>query len=284
MHKVVNKIIDDRNLVNEFKAAGFQYIDNYNALNNINSNKPLFGLFADRGLPWALDDENKHRLSALTKVATKHLENDNGYFMLIEASQIDWAGHSNDIASAMAEMDDLAKTLEYLEVYVKENPNTLVVLTADHSTGGFTLAKDGKYEWKPDVLRTMKMSSVAIAKQISGKDFDIEKMSALFNFTLTTDVVITLADAKTDAFTKVINFELLDEAARKNKRKPQVERIMHKVVNKIIDDRTNTGWTSGGHTAIDVPIFAFGHQSDAFSGQQDNTDIAKKIFTLLGKK
>ena len=98
-------------------------------------NTPVLGLFADDGLPWALDDTNKHRLSVMTKAATKQLENDNGYFLLIEASQIDWAGHSNDIASAMAEMADLAKTVEYLEHYVKNNPDTLVVITADHSTG-----------------------------------------------------------------------------------------------------------------------------------------------------
>jgi alkaline phosphatase len=46
----------------------------------------------------------------LTQHAIKHLENPNGYFLLIEASQVDWAGHANDIGSAMAEMHDLALT------------------------------------------------------------------------------------------------------------------------------------------------------------------------------
>ena len=55
-------------------------------------------------------------------------------------------------------------------------------------------------------------------------------------------------------------------------------------VKHLIDKRTNTGWTSGGHTGIDVPVFAFGQQSELFNGLQDNTDIAKKIFALLGKK
>ncbi|MFT5296902.1 MAG: alkaline phosphatase, partial [Colwellia sp.] len=60
------------------------------------------------------------------------------------------------------------------------------------------------------------------------------------------------------------------------------------VITKIIDVKTNTGWgsisPSGTHTGIDVPVFAFGKGSEMFSGFQDNTDIAKKIFTLLGKK
>jgi alkaline phosphatase len=56
------------------------------------------GLFGDSGLPWALDDKEKHRLSLMTKAATKQLSNPNGYFMLIEASQIDWAGHGEILA------------------------------------------------------------------------------------------------------------------------------------------------------------------------------------------
>jgi alkaline phosphatase len=59
-------------------------------------------------------------------------------------------------------------------------------------------------------------------------------------------------------------------------------------VKKIIDQRTNTGWgTSSGsasHTGVDVPVFAFGSHQHEFSGAIDNTDIAKKIFILLGKK
>ena len=133
-------IREDRNLVNEFKQAGFHYIDNYSGLSNLPNNKPVLGLFADKGLPWALDDTNKHRLSTMTKAGIHHLldlqqsdtEEDNGFFMLIEGSQVDWAGHGNDISSAMAEMDDLAKTIEYLEHFVEHHPNTLVIVTADH--------------------------------------------------------------------------------------------------------------------------------------------------------
>ena len=157
-------IREDRNLVDEFKQAGFHYLDNYQGLANLPNNKPVLGLFADVGLPWALDDSNKHRLSTMTKSAAHHLVNlqkhdespDKGFFMLIEASQVDWAGHGNDISDAMAEMDDLAKTLEYLEHFVEHHPDTLVVVTADHSTGGFTLAANGKYKWQAKDLRTMK--------------------------------------------------------------------------------------------------------------------------------
>jgi alkaline phosphatase len=276
-------IRNDRNLVNEFQSAGFHYLDNFQALETLPQKKAVLGLFADVGLPWALDDSNKSRLSTMTKAATKQLENNNGYFLLVEASQIDWAGHSNDIASAMAEMTDLAKTVEYLEQYVVNNPDTLVILTADHSTGGFSVAANGKYEWNPEVLRTMKHSPQKIAEKLAMTDITINEASKLLNFTVTQAEAILLQQAKYQASEQLVNFYALAESAQQKQTKPNIENTIYIAIKKLIDKRTNSGWTSDGHTAIDVPVFAFGKNSEMFKGKIDNTDIAKKIFTLLGK-
>ncbi|MBL4940699.1 MAG: alkaline phosphatase [Colwellia sp.] len=278
-------IREDRNLVKEFQQAGFHYIDNYQGLTNLPSDKPVLGLFADKGLPWALDDTDKYRLATMTKAAVHHLKDlqnhdnakDNGFFMLIEASQIDWAGHGNNISDAMAEMDDLAKTLEYLEHFVEKHPDTLVIVTADHSTGGFTLAANGKYEWHAKHLRTMKHSVNYIAKQLTVNKINSTLTAALFNFELTQDEVNLLIENKTKA-----KANQNKNIYQNNKTSPS-ELALIKRVKSIINKRTNSGWTSGGHTAIDVPVFAFGKQSELFNGSQDNTDIAKKIFSLLGK-
>lgn len=273
-------IRDDRNLVNEFQDNGFTYVDSYQALETTTTDKPLFGLFDKKGLPWALDDTNKHRLSTMTKTATQHLENKKGYFLLIEASQIDWGGHANDIAAAMGEMDDLAKTLEYLETYVKSHPDTLVVVTADHSTGGVTLGAHGVYEWKPEVLRAMIQSPSSIAKVFEINDITKTKANELFNFELTEEELSTLITVKNDTLKNIQITAITDEAKSK---KISLEKELYTAVKKIIDGRTNTGWTSSGHTAVDVPVFALGSNKDMFNGYQDNTDIAKKIFTLLDK-
>ena len=273
-------IRDDRNLVNEFKEQGFNYIDSYQSLKNLDRERPLIGLFGNKGLPWALDDTNKHRLATMTESATKHLENEQGYFLLVEASQIDWAGHANDIASAMGEMDDLAKTLEYLENYVQEHPDTLVVITADHSTGGVTLGADGVFEWKPEILRTMRHSPNAIANTLENKNITKESASELFNFELTTEELTQLISVKNDA-SKAIQIAAIinDEEAKIL----SVNEALYQAVKHIIDQRTYTGWTSTGHTASDVPVFAMGSQKALFNGFSDNTDIAKKIFSLLEK-
>jgi len=260
-------IRDDRNLINEFKTAGFQYVDSYDQLDNLKANTPVIGLFDKVGLPWALDDKSPNRLSIMTKAAIQQLENDQGYFMLVEASQVDWAGHGNDIASVMAEMNDLAITMEYLEQYVQTHPDTLVVLTADHSTGGLTIGANGKYEWNPEFIRTMTESATSIANKLVATDISKSLVEELLHFAVTDEDIEKLQQAK------------IKQQNATSKYNPPVDNA----VKTIIDQRTNTGWTTGGHTAVDVQVFAMGANADRFKGKIDNTDIAKKIFGLLGK-
>jgi alkaline phosphatase len=270
-------IRQDRHLVNEFKQAGFHYIDNYSELSNAPQNKPLLGLFADKGLPGALDDNDKYRLSTMTKAATAHLENDRGYFLLVEASQVDWAGHNNDVNYAMSEMDDLSQALIYLEEYVRNNPDTLVVVTADHSTGGLTLGAEGIYQWNSAILHKLTRSIGSIAQELlkQTEEISLKQVSLLLHMDITEDELAVLNANKRIESEGSITNNLKFEATQK---------LLYKALNQLIDKKTVTGWTSGGHTGIDVPVLAWGAASDRFLGFQDNTDIAKNIFDLLGKK
>ncbi|GAA6206148.1 alkaline phosphatase [Thalassotalea sp. SU-HH00458] len=295
-------IRQDRNLVNEFKAAGFQYIDNYQGLETLSSDKPVLGLFGKTGLPWALDDKNPHRLKTMTMSAIKQLEsyqpeNKQGFFMLIEASQVDWAGHANDIAAAMYEMDDLAKTFEFLEQYVKDHPDTLVILTADHSTGGLSIGRKtaksnpnirSGYLWQPEILRTMTLSPEAFAKQFEKSDLSIHEMSELLNFSVTQQEFEQLQSSKANAAATVETFHKTPKESRKRKYPPTVYRLIAATLKNIIDVRTNTGWggisSSSTHTGVDVPVYVIGSEKQRFSGAIDNTDIAKGIFSILEEK
>jgi alkaline phosphatase len=254
-------IRDDRNLVEEFKTAGYQYVDNLSQLNTVPAGAPLLGLFADSGMPWALDSANQMRLPTMVKAAIRQLENEQGYFLLIEASQIDWAGHGNDIGSAMAEMHDLALTLEWLEQYIVKKPDTLMVLTADHSTGGLSIGANGNYSWNPKWLTKLKASPAEIGKQLITTKDRGALASDLLGFELTKEEIASI---------KVIE--------------SQESRPFHKAISKILDNRTDTGWTTSGHTGVDVQIFAKGAGSEHFRGHLDNTRIAQTIFALLEDK
>ena len=254
-------IREDRNLVEQFKAAGYQYVDELTQLNTIKAGTPLLGLFADSGMPWALDSPNQLRLPTLAKAAIRQLENDQGYFLLIEASQVDWAGHGNDIGSAMAEMHDLAVTLEWLEQYLVKNSDTLMVVTADHSTGGLSIGANGKYSWSPKWLKNLKASPAEIGTQlITAKDRGA-LASDLLGFELTKEEISSISAIESE--------------------KP---RPFQKAIAKILDNRSNTGWTTSGHTGVDVQIFAKGLGSERFRGHLDNTRIAQTMFELLRAK
>ncbi|MCW8091310.1 alkaline phosphatase [Alteromonas sp. ASW11-130] len=251
----------DRNIQKEFASNGYAVVNSYEELANAPKDKPILGLFAPKGLPAALDDSKPERLAFLTEQAIKRLENPHGFFLLVEASQVDWAGHANDIASAMAEMHDLAKTMEYLQRYVERHPDTLVILTADHSTGGLTIGANGQYAWKPEFIANMKASVGNIAKHVSKHDKPLSYIEAQFGFTLSEEDKQTLKQSLADSQANAM--------------------VTH--LKAFLDAKTHTGWTTGGHTGVDVEVFALGAGYEEFIGQIDNTDIAKKIFKLLEK-
>jgi alkaline phosphatase len=248
----------DRNLVSEFKQAGFQYIDDLSQLKTLDIKKPTLGLFGEVGLPWTLDNKNYNHLLHMTKAAVQNLENNDGYVLLVEASQIDWAGHSNDIASAMAEMRDLAETLTWLKNYVENRDDTLLVATADHSTGGLTLGANGDYRWQPEYLKNLSLSPKSIATQLANESLPVSAKQ------LTDSLGFIVSDQEADLFINCKD-----------------DKSIYQQIKLLIDAKTNTGWTSGGHTGIDVQVFSAGTGAKAFNHHQTNTDIAKKLFSVL---
>ncbi|MEZ7276277.1 alkaline phosphatase [Pseudoalteromonas sp. 68 DY56-GL68] len=249
---------EDRNLVEEFKAAGYQYSDNFAAMNDLKQ-VPALGLFAEVGLPFALD-ENPTRLTQMTTKALDLLDdqNDKGFFVMIEGSQIDWCGHANDIACAMGEMDDFAKSIEQAKAYVDKNPDTLLVITADHSTGGLTLGAHGQYKWETDVVKGVKATAGTITKALLESE-DLKSVWQKYS-----DIEFTEANAIK-----------LSEA------KKMGDKALVLAVKDIINHASFTGWTTGGHTAIDVQVFAYGKRAEDFYGSQNNTAIANKLIDFI---
>lgn len=247
-------------LLAQFKAKGYQHITRFEDLASITQPKVL-GLFAEVQLPWAIDEKDAKKLSTLTQKALSLLsQNDQGFVLLVEGSLIDWAGHNNDIATAMGEMDEFSNAIEVVEQFVREHPDTLMVITADHNTGGLSIGVDGKYNWNPEILRNISASTDTLAlAAISGEQWQADLARGL-GFELNEEEIAKLTVARMQGL------ETIAVAIR-----------------HVIDKRTDTGWTTDGHTGTDVQVFAAGPASELFNGHQDNTDIANKIFSLLPK-
>nr|WP_091981225.1 alkaline phosphatase [Pseudoalteromonas denitrificans] len=248
----------DRNLINEFIKSGYQYTESLKDLDLI-TQLPAIGLFAKIGLPYVIDSKTKH-LEKMTTKAFSLLENNsrNGFFIMIEGSQIDWCGHNNDISCAMAEMNDFANSISIAKKYVDKHPDTLLVVTADHSTGGLTLGANGLYKWETQIIKDLNVS----AKQLSDNLFESSNLESIWK----NHSKIKLT---------VENLKALNIAKAKNKE------ALFLAVKKIINDLSYTGWTTDGHTAVDVQIFAYGQGSKLFHGSMNNTDIAKQLINII---
>lgn len=127
---------DERNLITEFKEAGYEYIDTKAAL-DASVNGKLLGLFSTSGMP---SEERTPTLEEMSSKAISILsENENGFFLMIEGSQIDWGGHENNTPYVLREVEDFDNAIKAALDFAKEDGETLVVVTADHETGGMTL-------------------------------------------------------------------------------------------------------------------------------------------------
>ncbi|WP_432412827.1 alkaline phosphatase [Rasiella sp. SM2506] len=100
-------------------------------------------LLAPNGMP-KMSEKRGNFLTNATMLAIGQLsKNKNGFFLLVEGSQIDWGGHDNDAEYLINEMIDFDKTIGAVLDFAKNNGETLVIVTGDHETGGFTLSADG---------------------------------------------------------------------------------------------------------------------------------------------
>lgn len=136
---------DSVDLLKELSGIGYQVHLSTENSSEMDSMKQLY-LHASDGM---LKTENRmDYLKNFTEKAIDYLDaKKKGFFLLIEGSQIDWGGHNNDISYLINELQDFDKAIGICLDYAEKNPNTLVIVTADHETGGLTLrSANGKYE------------------------------------------------------------------------------------------------------------------------------------------
>jgi len=128
---------DERNLTTELKAKNYQIAYSLADVKAIKTGK-LAGLLYDDHNPAM--PERANMLPESTMAAIDILDNNKkGFFLMVEGSQIDWAGHDNNSKQVVKEMLDFDKTIEQVLNFAQKDGNTLVIITADHETGGMTI-------------------------------------------------------------------------------------------------------------------------------------------------
>lgn len=126
-------------LISKEQAAekGYAFVENRNEMNSIASGK-VIGQYNGGELKNGLGEKDAPSLKEMAEKAIALLENEKGYFLMIEGSTIDSFGHSNDLPGLLTAMESFEDVVKYVLDYAKAQQNTIVVITADHETGGLT--------------------------------------------------------------------------------------------------------------------------------------------------
>ncbi|GLO65478.1 MULTISPECIES: alkaline phosphatase [Oceanobacillus] len=220
---------------------------------DIKNDEKLLGLFAEEALSPELHrkDTEEPSLEDMTMHAIDQLnQNKKGFFLMVEGSQIDWAGHDNDPAYAMSETEAFEKAVQAAIDFAEEDGETLVVVAADHDTGGMTTGGYDQMDLNANILNDVTATGEYMANQLDEERSNVHEVVNTFT-----------------------GFKLKEEEIEfiKTAEDPKL------AINHVVSERSTIGWTSTGHTAADIPIYAFGPKSESFSGILDNTDIPKLI-------
>ena len=244
-------------------------------------------------LPYAIDhEEGDLTLPEITESAVSFLSKGNkkGFFLMVEGGKIDWACHSNDPVTVFEEVIDLDNAVRVAYEFYKKHPKeTLIVVTADHETGGMGLGI-GKYELHLKSLLNQKQSQDLLSKAITDlrkdkagkaswneiKDLLTEKMGFWKELPLTWEQEKMLRDEYEQSFVKN---KVVFEESLYSRTEP-----LAAAARKVMSQIAMVGWTSSSHTAGYVPVFAIGAGADLFTGKMDNTEIPKRIAKAAGYK
>lgn len=133
------KRADGLNLIDSLNKKGYEVITSADMLRNSNSPSKLAALLYPNQPPYRLNGRGEMLYDATVKAIDILSKNRKGFFLMIEGSQIDWAGHANNSNAIIDETLDFDRAVGAALDFAKTDGNTLVVVTADHETGGVTI-------------------------------------------------------------------------------------------------------------------------------------------------
>ncbi|MBN2053704.1 alkaline phosphatase [bacterium] len=318
---------DGLNLVGEMKRRGYAFACSRESMMALESS-PALGIFAGSHMPCALTmdaqgDGPSRATPRLHEMAGKAVEllarKPRGFFLMVEAGQIDFAGHNNDAGSLLHEILDLDRTLAVLLDWMKGRKDTVLILTADHETGGLAISytrsdipapsslpgavfrdhpfKPGFNYIRPDVLDRIYAQRApfeAILNDCDGRDHECtpERLVALFNNAV--QFPITLEEAGQVLATEPNVYRKDDYHYISDEYFPRVDDfeafyvygdlIRADLLARIIAAKQGIAWSSGTHSAAPVLMAATGPGSALgdVRGLVVQTEVPRMIARMLG--
>jgi alkaline phosphatase len=282
------------------KMNGYKIVSDRNQFLALKKGSGKIFAFKEAGqaLPYVIDTKPSDiTLVEFTKKGIELLDNDKGFFMMVEGGKIDWACHANDAVTAIKDTLEFDKSLKVAYDFYKKHPKeTLIVVVGDHETGGLTLGFAGtKYDSFFEVLDNQKVSYDAFSGVIFKQYKEANKGKASFKdmLPLLKEYFGLVTSGEGNLVLKDFEIEALQEAFIQSMSGVKVQSNTADYllyggydpftvqITHIINQKAGLAWTSYSHTGVPVPVSAAGAGSANFSGYYDNTGVGKKLLNIL---
>lgn len=253
---------DGRDLIAEARDLGYTVVGSADELRRLRA-LPALGLLTHDHLPYEIDRNRatKSVAPSLAEMTAKAIEllsaDEDGFFLMVEGSRIDHAAHMNDLGAHLREILAYDEAVGVGLDFASRDGSTLVVSVSDHETGGLTIGRSvagrSEYWWDPNVAGAAAASHDTIRAAIFERNAD--PASAMLEY----------AGIEEMTWDEV---EAINGATSSN---------ANAVLGAVVGSRAHVGWTTTGHTAVDVNLYAFGPGAGALTGQLDNAELGRRL-------
>lgn len=272
------------NLQQDLRNEGYSiYLDDIQGFRNC-TKAPVWALFGESSVPYWLEADHQ-KIPSIAEMTRKAIDllskNENGFFLMVEGSKVDWAAHDNDAKNAMIEFLEFDKACGEAFRFAKENGETAIIILADHGTGAVTIgnakaSRDGydKLSLKQlmSPIDNYKLSCWSMGEKLKKADTTEwpQLFETYFGFT-PQPAEITYLTTGSDYSNSPIPYE-----QRKN------NLSMCKMLSQILYSRTYFGFTTFGHTIENVFLAMYNTKNDVLHGVQTNIDIFNYMAQQMG--
>jgi len=256
----------------------------------------VLGLFADEDLDYEIDrnSQDMPNLAQMVTAALQVLNQDSkksknrGFVLFAENENTDSAGHHNDAAALMRDLWAFDDAVKVALEFQKQNPDTLVIVTGDHETGGFSPTY-GRKNLEPAGNTNYLNVRIEQLKLIERYKMSLNTFSQKFK----TKAKQTTSSSELNAYLNTLlqdNFPglILDDDLREkiltqSQLGPNSNYLPSNILGLAIARQTGFYWGSAGHTPTPITVAAIGPGSQIFKGFDDNTAFAVKLRQLIGQ-
>lgn len=232
--------------------------------------------------------EGDMTMSQIVDAGIRQLKKHDRFFLMCESGSIDWTGHNNDAATNVREVIDFGQAVQVaVDFYLQHPDETLIIVTADHETGGMTVGAKGSSSLNFKLLANQKVSSGTLNSKLRelhkqyGKKLQWSQVQDLFRENLGFYDQVEISDEE-EAKLQELFQQMLKGKGKTIKTLYSEIGELSKTAISLLNKKAHVSWVTSGHTASPVPIFSIGVGAEQFAGWHDNSEVAPTILRLAG--